>query len=186
MANINLLPWREELRQERKKAFLGTMVVTFVVGLLIALMWSQYVQQQINTQNQRNTVLTQAIKELEKDVEEIKNLKIRRKQVLERMTVIQSLQGNRPEIVRVFDEFVRVIPDGVYIESQQRTGEDVKLVAFAESTNRVSSFMRQLDASHKFSEPNLIKVTANETLGEQGNRFDLRVKIKTLNDAGSE
>ena len=186
MANINLLPWREDMRQEKKKAFISTMAITFVVGLGAAFLWTQYVQVQIDTQNARNQVLTGAINKLAKDVEEIKELKARREQVLERMTVIQSLQGARPDIVKVFDEFVKVIPDGVYVNSLTRTAGDIKLAGYAESNNRISSFMRQLDESYKFSDPNLIKVTADDTLGEQGNRFDLRVKIQQLKNAGLE
>ena len=180
MVSINLLPWREEQREERKKGFITAMAVTFVLGLIAAFLWSQYVQMQINTQDQRNAVLTAEIEELARDVEEIKNLKKRRKQVLERMEVIHSLQGARPEIVKVYDEFVRVIPDGVYIDALTRTGGDIKLTGYAESNNRISSFMRQLDASYKFSNPNLINVKADSTLGEQGTYFDLRVKIKKV------
>ncbi|MBQ0799964.1 MAG: PilN domain-containing protein [Porticoccaceae bacterium] len=182
MANINLLSWREDMRQEKKKAFVSAMAITFVVGLAAAFLWGQYVQSQTDTQNQRNGVLTGAINALAKDVEEIKNLKMRRKQVLERMAVIQSLQSARPDIVKVYDEFVRVIPDGVYIDSVARVGDDISLAGYAESNNRISSFMRQLDGSYKFSDPNLIKVNADATLGEQGNRFDLRVKIKAVNN----
>lgn len=182
MANINLLSWREDMRQEKKKAFVSAMAITFVVGLAAAFLWGQYVQSQTDTQNQRNGVLTGAINALAKDVEEIKNLKMRRKQVLERMAVIQSLQSARPDIVKVYDEFVRVIPDGVYIDSVARVGGDISLAGYAESNNRISSFMRQLDGSYKFSDPNLIKVNADTTLGEQGNRFDLRVKIKAVDN----
>lgn len=186
MANINLLPWREDMRQEKKKAFISSMVVIFIAGLIVAFLWSQYVQFQIDAQNARNGVLTTAIKKLDQDVQEIKDLKARRKQVLERMVVIQSLQGNRPEIVKVYDEFVRVIPDGIYLSSATRTGGDIKLSGYAESTNRISSFMRQLDSSYKFSDANLSNLKADDTLGEQGSRFDLQVKIKELENAELE
>lgn len=186
MANINLLPWREEMRQEKRKAFITAMAVIFVIGVLLAFIWSQVVQGNIDTQNRRNETLNKAIAELSKDVEEIKNLKKRRKQVLDRMAVIQSLQSSRPEIVKLFDEFVRVIPDGVYIDSVNRTGDDIQLTAYSASTNRISSFMRQLDGSYKFSDPNLVKVQADPALGEQGTRFDLRVKIKTQENSELE
>ena len=178
MVTINLLPWREEMRQEKKKAFLGSMAIALVGGLVLALAWGQYVQIGINTQNQRNAKLTEQIEILKRDVAEIKELKTRRKQVLERMEVIQSLQGNRPEIVKVYDETVRVLPDGVYLVSLNRSGANIKVAGLAESNNRISSFMRRLDSSYKFSDPNLIKVEADDALGEQGNRFDLRFKIQ--------
>ena len=91
--------------------------------------------------------------------------------------MIQEVQGNRPEIVKIYDEFVRSVPDGVYFTEMVRAGEIVSLVGFAKSNSRVSVLMRQLDASYKFTEPNLTKVEADEMLGESGSKFEMRVKI---------
>ena len=132
---------------------------------------------QIETQNDRNSLLKTEIARLEKQVTEIKELKKRRQDLLDRMEVIQELQGNRPEIVRIYDEFVRSVPDGVYFTKMTRKDDQISLEGYAESNNRVSTLMRQLDASYKFTEPNLTKVQANDVLGEDGSRFEMRVKI---------
>ncbi|HEY8385944.1 MAG TPA: PilN domain-containing protein, partial [Porticoccaceae bacterium] len=94
-----------------------------------------------------------------------------------RMEVIQALQANRPDIVRIFDELVRATPEGVFLVELRRAEENVSIIGYAESNNRVSTFMRNLESSYKFREPNLTRVVANDTLGEQGNRFELRVQV---------
>lgn len=177
MSNINLLPWRDQLRQERKRIFLGYLALVALLGLMAVALWIHLVDLRIETQQARNTVLTREISALDAQVKEIHELKKRREQVLARMRVIQELQANRPDVVQVFDELVRVIPPGVYLESLSRQGNNISLVGYAESNNRISGFMRSLESSTKFQEPNLTQVTADRRLGEQGNRFDLRVKV---------
>ena len=183
MANVNLLPWREIQRQEKKKEFLIVLGMVAAVALLLAVVWGYWVNWQIDWQADRNNLLKREITVLDEKVKEIKELKLRRQQVLERMEVIKALQGNRPGVVKVFDEFVRSVPSGVFFVEVKRVGENVALVGFAESNNRISTLMRQLDASDRFKEPNLTKVDADDTLGEQGSRFELQVRLDmTLDD----
>lgn len=177
MANVNLLPWREIQRQEKKKEFLIVLGMVAAVGLLLAVLWGYWVNWQVDWQADRNNLLKREIAVLDEKVKEIKELKLRRQQVLERMEVIKALQGNRPGVVKVFDEFVRSVPSGVFFIEVERVGENVALVGFAESNNRISTLMRQLDISDRFKEPNLTKVEADDTLGEQGSRFELQVQL---------
>lgn len=177
MANINLLPWREELRREKKREFLGYLVVTLLTGVVAVVFWVFLVNQRIDTQQARNALLSKEIAALDEKVKEINELKKRREQVLARMRVIQELQGNRPDVVRVFDEVVRVLPEGVYLETLSRQGGNISVAGYAESNNRIAALMRAVESSYKFEEPNLTKVIADRRLGEQGNRFDLRIKV---------
>lgn len=177
MANINLLPWREESRREKKKEFFGYLAVTSLAGLVAVVFWIFLVNQRIETQQARNALLSKEIAALDEKVKEINELKKRREQVLARMRVIQDLQGNRPDVVRVFDELVRVLPEGVYLETLSRQGDNISLVGYAESNNRIAAMMRTIESSYKFDQPNLTAVVADHRLGEQGNRFDLRIKV---------
>lgn len=177
IAKINLLPWREEYRQHKKLEFFKLAGAVIVAGLLVVGVWDRIVTARIDNQNSRNQVLNQKISELDAKVKEIAALKERRQQLLDRMTVIQALQANRPEIVRVFDEMAVSIPDGVFLTSLNRRGSEIQLSGYAESNNRVSAYMRNLDQSYKFKDPSLTKVQANDLLGEQGNTFEMRVKI---------
>ena len=117
------------------------------------------------------------IAKLDKEVSEIEELTRRRQNLLDRIQVIQKVQGNRPEIVKIYDEFVRSVPGGVYFTEMIRKEDKISLVGFAESNSRVSVLMRRLDASYKFTEPNLTKVEANDALGENGSQFEMNVKI---------
>ncbi|WP_461516749.1 PilN domain-containing protein [Porticoccus sp.] len=179
MAKINLLPWREAFRAEKKKEFITLICVVLVVAVVVAFGWDRVVNAQIANQESRNQLLKSEITKLDKQVAEIKELKKRRQDLLDRMQVIQELQGNRPEIVKLYDELVRAVPDGVYLTNMTLKGKQISLVGYAESNNRVSALMRRLDASYKFAEPNLTKVQADQTLGEDGSRFEMRVKVIT-------
>tara|TARA_R110002110_G_scaffold205066_7_gene417225 strand:+ start:376205 stop:376774 length:570 start_codon:yes stop_codon:yes gene_type:complete len=178
MAQINLLPWREERRQELKKQFLVTVGLVAALGIGLVVLGDRIVNGQIDSQEARNNYLKSSIKELDKEVAEIRDLEKRRSQLLERMQVIQELQGNRPIIVRVLDQLVRTVPDGVFYTSLSTKGNVISISGIAESNNRVSSLMRRLDASAWLAEPNLDKVKAATRFGDQATTFDLKVKVK--------
>ncbi|HLS97130.1 MAG: PilN domain-containing protein [Porticoccaceae bacterium] len=177
MAKINLLPWREEYRQVKKREFLEVAAVVLVAGLLAVFAWDRVVDARIDNQASRNDRINQEIAELDKQVKEISELKTRKQEMLDRMEVIQALQANRPDIVRIFDELVKATPEGVFLTDLERVNDAMSLTGFAESNNRVSALMRNLDGSYKFTDPNLTKVEADQSLGEQGNRFEMRVQL---------
>ena len=177
MASINLLPWRDERREELKKEFIVTLVVFAIAAGLIIFIWYSLSTSALNNQNARNALLQSRIDVLSQQVAEISELQLRRKALESRMAVIQSLQGNRPEIVHVFDQLVRTLPDGVYYDLIKRKGSVLTLEGVAESSNRVSSLMRQLDKSPWLTDPNLRAVTSNSEFGEQANNFSMTVSL---------
>lgn len=179
MARINLLPWRAERRAALQRQFLVVLVGMAIIGGLLVLLADRYVSAQVAHQNGRNDYLKQHIADLDRQVAEIKELEKRRAELLERMEVIQGLQGKRPVIVRIFDETVRTLPDGAYFASMVRKDQVIQVKGKAESNNRVSSLMRRLDSSEWFTEPNLTSVSAAPDFGEQGSSFELSFKITT-------
>jgi type IV pilus assembly protein PilN len=188
MAQINLLPWREERRQELKKQFLVSLVLVLALGAGLVLLADRIVNGQIDNQNARNQYLTENIKVLDKQVAEIRDLQKRRNQLLDRMRVIQELQGNRPIIVRVLDQLVRTVPDGVFYTKLTTKGKTISISGIAESNNRVSSLMRRLDASDWLANPNLDKVKAAPQYGDQATTFNMTVKLQlpTTGDESAE
>lgn len=176
MAKINLLPWREAYRKEKKEQFIAILVGVFVLSAVLAYAWISSVESAIENQNSRNRLLETEIAALEKQVQEIAELKKVRDDLLTRIKVIQDLEGTRPVIVRYFDDLVRAVPDGVHLNSVVRKGDVISLEGIAESTNRVSSFMRNLDQSDWFTAPNLTSVTAAPAEGEQANSFRMTVR----------
>ena len=123
MAKINLRPWREELRAEKQKQFVVMILGTVIIAGGLAFLWKSDMDSRIAYQQSRNAYIETATKELDKQIKEIENLKRQRDELLARMQVIQDLQGKRPVIVRVFDELVRTIPDGLYYTDLKKTGE---------------------------------------------------------------
>jgi type IV pilus assembly protein PilN len=178
MAQINLLPWREERRQVLKKEFLAALALVLALGGGILLATDRVVNGQIDEQNARNAYLTENIKQLDKQLAEINDLQKRRNQLLDRMKVIQELQGNRPIIVRVLDQLVRTVPDGVFYTSLTTKEKRISINGTAESNNRVSSLMRRLDSSDWLAEPSLDNVKAAPKYGDQANTFNLSVKVR--------
>lgn len=189
MPSINLRPWREELRAERQKQFVTTLVAVLIAAAVLVFLWQDHVSSQIEYQNSRNAYLKTSMVELDKKIKEIQELTAERQKLLDRMKVIQDLQGTRPIIVRVMDELVRTLPDGLYFERLERKGSEITFKGMAESNNRISSLMRNFEASEWFSSPNLKDVSAvkNDKSDQTLNSFDLTVKQVTPNanaDAG--
>jgi type IV pilus assembly protein PilN len=177
MALINLLPWREQLREERKQRFLVTLAGVFIVAAGLLFLGDQYFSGAIEQQNARNEFILKEITVLDARIKEISDLKTRREQLLERMKIIQDLQGNRPIIGHVFDQLVRTLPDGVHFTGVKMTAKSIAIVGAAESNNRVSNLMRNLDSSEWLTAPNLTEVKS-VTAGavDQANVFRLSVQ----------
>ena len=176
MANINLLPWREWERERKQKEFLVQIVVVLVVGIVIVFGAGRYLDQSIEGQQDRNKFIERKIKVLDKRIAEIKDLRRQREDLLARMRVIQELQGNRPVIVRVFDQLVQTLAKGVHYSRLNLESGNLTVAGVAESNNRISALMRNIDGSEWFSEPNLKAIKEdpqNSDYGEQASTFDL-------------
>ena len=186
MAHINLLPWREERRQELRKEFFVILGFVAVCAILVVFVTDQVYSGWIDNQNGRNAYLQRNIDELNKQVKEIKELEAKRQQLIDRMKVIQDLQGTRPLVVHVFDQLVRTLPDGVFYQALQRKGNKIEINGIAESNNRVSSLMRRLDKSDWFENPNLTSVQAAPNYGDQASDFKMAVGIVLPDEQGDK
>ena len=176
MTRINLLPWREQLREERRQRFLVTLGGVLLLSAGLVFLGDQYLSSTIENQNARNDFLRKEIAVLDARIKEISELKARRQQLLERMKIIQDLQGNRPIIAHVFDQFVRTLPDGVYFTSLKMAGKKIEMNGVAESNSRVSTLMRNLDASEWLALPVLGQVKqAGKGMEEDASAFTLSV-----------
>lgn len=177
MPDINLLPWREEQREERKRQFLSALVLVAILAGVIGFVWNSLVVSRIDGQLDRNSLLEAQIKLLDSEANEIRSLKEEKAEMLDRMEVIKGLQINRPEIVKLYDQLVTSMPDGVYISDLEVSGSRLSMQGKAESNNRISALMRQLNQAEKFSDPNLAEVTADRELGSQGSQFTMTAVV---------
>lgn len=180
MAQINLLPWREELRKRRQKEFGITagVAVVLMLGVIGAVHW--HYQSRIEFQDKRNAFLNKEIKQLDKQIKEIRNLKKQRQRLLARTEKIQQLQSGRPEIVHLVDELVKTLPEGVYYTKVAQKGNRLALQGVAQSNARVSSLMRRLDGSEWMQNPRLLQIAAAGRVrggaGVRNSTFSLNIR----------
>jgi len=169
MATINLLPWRDEYRQEKKREFFSVLVLSVVLAGVIAYVWMSFFEAKIDRQKARNSMLDNEIKTLNQKVAKIAELKKKRAELEAKTEVIQGLQTKRPLIVRYFDELVKVTPDGIYYNKLSLSEGVYAISGIAESNSRISTLMRNLDRSEYFKSPNLSNVVQE--------KFDLSVEV---------
>jgi len=176
MTRINLLPWREALRAERQRNFMVALGVTALVAFAIVGAVHLFMEQQLSRQQQRNAYLNNQIAVVNSKLGKIRKLEAERRALLDRMNIIQRLQTTRPEIVHLFDEIPRRLPDGVYLKSLKQSGNSVTIDGVAQSNARVSSFMRNLDRSEWFSNPRLevVKTVEGANSGQRLAEFTLK------------
>ena len=186
ITQINLLPWREEQRQELKKQFVLTAVMTCVLAAAIVGLIHFQMQAKIDYQLSRNTFMTNEIAKVDEEIKEIKELQKVRRSLIERMEVIQDLQGSRPSIVHLFTEIVSSVPNGVYLQSLTQKGSNLNINGEAESNARVSTYMRNLQSSAWLKDPNLTVIEVEDKTVNRISTFTLTVKQTSPNAASEE
>jgi type IV pilus assembly protein PilN len=184
MPRINLLPWRDEERKERKLAFFvaiggATLAAAAVAGVGFVMLNSM-----IESQDQRNERLRAEIKLLDKQIEEINNLESAKQKFIARMEIIEKLQRSRPEIVHLFDEIVKQLPDGVYLTSMKQTGKRMRFDGIAQSSTRVSAFMRNIDGSEwlRGADLEIVQSASGNTAGQAFTLYADQVSTVTDDD----
>jgi len=190
MARINLLPWRTERRKQREREFYMLLLAAAVGGLLALFALIGWMGARIDNQNQRNTYLANEIKGLDKQIEEIKELDKTKSQLLTRKQIIEQLQSNRSQMVHLFDEMVKTIPDGVRLTTMKQAGDVLTLEGVAESNARVASYMRNIDNSPWMGRTDLRKIE-NKTGAKDVDKkapyvFSLDVKLRKPEEAQAD
>jgi type IV pilus assembly protein PilN len=168
MPRINLLPWRAELRQQRKKEFLIALGGTLVVAMGVVYLSKVTVEGWTSAQLGRNEILRGEIAQLDKQIEEITDLESQRERLLARMDVITQLQQSRPEVVHLFDELVNTLPEGVNYTEVAQSGNSIELTGDAQSSTRVSALMRNIDGSDWLRNP-MLGIVSTQTQGVDRN-----------------
>jgi len=171
MPRINLLPWRAELRQKRKKEFLVALAGTLVVGAGVVYLSILTVEGLTRAQQGRNQILRAEITELDAKIEEITGLESQRERLLARMQVITQLQRSRPEVVHLFDELVNAMPEGVNLVEVVQQGDRIELRGSAQSSTRVSALMRNIDGSEWLRNPGLDVVETKTSGVDRSSQF---------------
>jgi type IV pilus assembly protein PilN len=169
MPRINLLPWREQQRTERKLAFTVGLGAATLAASVAAFAGYLFFGSLIDSQQERNNRLRNEITTLDKQIEEINSLEAQKQKFIARMQIIEKLQRSRPEIVHVFDTFVQTVPSGTFLTSITQKEQKFKITGVAQSATRVSSFMRNIEGSQwlKNAELEVVESKKGNALGSE-------------------
>ncbi len=179
LIKINLLDWRAELRQARKKQFINVAAGAVLAAAGVVVLGMLSMNSAIENQKGRNQILKDEIVLIEKQIKEIEELEKVRENLLARMQVIEQLQQSRAQIVHYFDELVNTVPEGVYLTSVKQQGATTSIDGVAESNGRVSTYMKTLDASPWFKDPRLVVIKTTESGARRLSNFSLQVSEVT-------
>lgn len=183
MPRINLLPWREERRKERQQTFNVMSALVVGAGALVVLAMYGLASAEISNQQARNSYLKDQIAGLDKQISQIKDLQQTKQQLLARMKIIEQLQESRPSEVHVFDQLVKTLPPGVYLTHITQRGDQLTLDGVAESSARVSAYMRNIDNSMWMGDPNLEVVQKDNSSRSRGHFQKFTVHAKVIDKA---
>lgn len=172
---INLLPHREQRRALQQKALIALMAIAAAAGIALILVGQMVLSNNLDMQNQRNELIKAETAKLDHQITEIAELKDKTNALLARKQVVEKLQVNRAEVVHLFDEISRLLPDGMYLKSLKQTGERLTITGFAQSSARVSTLMRNIETSSWLASPKLIEVKVINQNGFRVSEFSLEV-----------
>jgi type IV pilus assembly protein PilN len=176
MAKINLLPWRAERRRQRERDFYVMLGVAVAAAIVAWFAWGYWMDLRIDDQEARNGYLRTEIKKLEGKLTEIKDLETTKSKLLARKQIIEQLQASRSQMVHLFDELVRTIPDGVRLTSMKQSGEQLALQGVAQANGDVAGYLRSLDASQWMQRSDLQKTEIKGV--DKRNRYEFGVTVK--------
>lgn len=177
MIRVNLLPHREARRKQQQQQFFILLAFVAVIGLASWFSVHTYLSDRLQEQQSRNNYLAEEIVKLDKQIAEIKKLQEQTAALLARKTVVETLQGNRAEVVHLLDQLVRQLPDGIYLKGIKQKGGVVTITGYTQSQARVSTLMRNLESSQSLENPGLIEIKAVKLRGQRINEFTMNIHI---------
>jgi type IV pilus assembly protein PilN len=186
MARINLLPWREALREERKQQFFKSMIGGVLIAAGLFFLATRYVNGLLDEQSDRNAFLQSEIDKVNLQIKEIEALDKEKNNLIARMQVIESLQLSRPKVVKTFDALVRSIPEGIHLDKMKRQGNSLTFDGVAQSNARVSVLMRELEDNTEFVKPTLNVIKRISAKDDAIRQFTLRVNESQLKENNGE
>lgn len=180
MAHINLLPWREEAEKAKQRQYFSILALVGIVAFAIVFIISQYFQARIDGQNNRNQYLTNEIKILDVRIGEIKTLNEKKKELEQRMGVVEQLQRSRNVGTQVLNEIAQIIPNGIYLTHLMKVNNTLQLKGKSESNNHLANMIREIERSDLFIDAVLESITSKDAESKLLSDFKMRVSIKGL------
>ncbi|WP_076419433.1 PilN domain-containing protein [Colwellia sp. UCD-KL20] len=180
MAHINLLPWREEAEKAKQREFFSILALVAIVAFALVFAISQFYQAKIDGQNTRNQYLTNEIQILDIRIAEIKTLNEKKKELEQRMSVVEQLQRSRNVGTKVLNEIAKVVPNGIYLTELKKQDNTLELVGKSESNNHLANMIREIERSDLFVDAVLESITSTDAKSKLLSDFKMRVLIQGL------
>lgn len=177
MANINLLPWREELKEKQKRDYLGVLGLIFVLAIGVLYIGQLFIDGMVERQNARNNFLTEEIQMLEVQIGEIRDIRGRKDSIEQRSKIILDLQESRNLPTHILDELAQIMPAGVYLSKVDKKGSLLWIEGHSESNNNVANFMRKVKSSIWLKDPNLQSISIKDNAEHKLQAFNLQITI---------
>jgi len=188
MAKVNLLPWREALRQQRQRNFLVILALTALLAVVCVLLANQMMNNLVADQNGRNQFLRSEVQKLDREIQRIEELEQVRDNLISRKNVIERLQGSRSLMVHIFNQIAQTVPEGVTLTNVRQSGSELTLSGTSQSESRVSQYLREIDAAAWLVNPTLSIIQADQSdqRPDQPFRFELRAQVQSPLSAEEE
>ena len=177
MANINLLPWRAELKQRRRQEYLSILLASAILAAVVMFGISSYYSGQIDSQNRRNQFLIQESSILDQKIAELNALKGQKTELEQRLQLVQDLQESRNLVTQLFNTLADIVPPGVYLKTIEKEGRSIKIEGISESNNRLAALVRNIEDVEWFSDASIQRITMDEIRPKLLSRFVMTVEI---------
>lgn len=177
MSHINLLPWREQLREKQKKQYLAILLFTAVAAFILMFCAGMVVDRLIENQQKRNQFLEQKITELDSKIEQIRNIREQKQLLEQQIALIEQLQDSKNVAPHILDELTKLVPTGINFVSLKRSNNNIEVLGVSESNNRLSEFMRQLERSQLFINSELSSIVHGTNQSSFGSDFKLTFEL---------
>jgi len=177
MIRVNLLPHREEKRRIRQLQFIIFSGISLVLGMVVVGIVHMAINTKISYQESRNGYLKKEISKLDKQIAEIRKLRVQTQSLLARKTVVEDLQSTRASVVHLLDQILRILPDGIYLKDLKQNGNKISIIGYAQSSARVSTLMRAIESSAWLDSPTLLEIHASRSAGARLSEFSLNFNL---------
>jgi type IV pilus assembly protein PilN len=182
MILINLLPWRERLEEERRRRFFLAALICFGLSLSLVLAIKMWLYEQVRQQQKLNARLQSEIQQVGIKIATLRGLQEQRRQLVARMSIIQTLQDNRQQAVHIFNQLTPIVPNGIYLTSIKREADEITLTGKATSNMEISQFIRSIEATKQFTAAKLIEIITDTSSAAYATDFALHFKINSRGD----
>lgn len=173
---VNLLPHRELKRAARRRQFNFMLAAALIAGVAVVIIGHTVIAARQANQEARNKYLQDEIAKLEVQIGKINDIKQQTQALLERKQVVETLQSDRTEVVHLFDEMIRRLPEGLYLKSFAQLGNTITIDGYTQSSARVSTLMRNLEESPWLEQASLVEIKSATVNNLRANEFLLTVK----------